>query len=69
MDARKYSSLVNKATDESLLGEDWDTNSLIWDLLKKNPDEAAPAILTSITERLQNKNPKIQQLALSVSLR
>nr|GMC84099.1 TOM1-like protein 6 [Ipomoea batatas] len=56
---------VEKATSEFLTGPDWPMNIDICDIINSNR-WVAKDVLKSVKKRLQNKNPKVQLLSLTM---
>ncbi|XP_074568816.1 LOW QUALITY PROTEIN: TOM1-like protein 6 [Curcuma longa] len=63
--AEKPAVRVEKATSRLLIGPDWTMNMDICDTIN-NDQWQAKEVLKAIKKRLQNKNPKVQFLALTL---
>ncbi|CAM6095419.1 unnamed protein product [Calypogeia fissa] len=58
-------SLVDKATSDLLIGPDWAMNLDICDVINGDPGQARD-VVKAVKKRLNNKNPRVQLLALTV---
>lgn len=65
--ANPYDDLVNKATSEDLIAEDWDAVLRICDKVTDEGEAGARNAVSSVMKRLAHRNPNVQSFALELA--